>query len=121
MSKKTKVAILILVIALIIVLAIGTISIINSFKSDDTGAEVNNTEKVDNVEQGNSQTSNNANNSNEEKAIELVKKEWGEDSSVYFDLAGVTSDGKYRVSVNKDTKVLAWYIVDIETATVTQK
>ena len=32
MSKKTKVAILILVIALIIVLAIGTISIINSFK-----------------------------------------------------------------------------------------
>ena len=83
--------------------------------------EVNNTEKVDNVEQGNSQTSNNANNSNEEKAIELVKKEWGEDSSVYFDLAGVTSDGKYRVSVNKDTKVLAWYIVDIETATVTQK
>lgn len=39
MSKKTKVAILILVIALIIVLAIGTISIINSFKSDDTGAE----------------------------------------------------------------------------------
>ena len=59
--------------------------------------EVNNTEKVDNVEQGNSQTSNNANNSNEEKAIELVKKEWGEDSSVYFDLAGVTSDGKYRV------------------------
>ena len=98
-----------MVIALIIVLAIGTISIINSFKSDDTGAEalnetqingivnnieinnienteqennvvneeVNNTEKVDNVEQGNSQTSNNANNSNEEKAIELVKKEWG--------------------------------------------
>mgnify|MGYP000109700306 CR=1 FL=1 len=35
-------------------------------------------------------------NGDEEKAIELVKKEWGEDSSVYFDLAGVTSDGKYR-------------------------
>ena len=153
MSKKTKVAILILVIALIIVLAIGTISIINSFKSDDTGAEalnetqingivnnietnnienteqennvvneeVNNTENTNNTAQGNSQTSDNANNSNEEKAIELVKKEWGEDSSVYFDLAGVTSDGKYRVSVNKDTKVLAWYIVDIETETVTQK
>lgn len=66
-------------------------------------------------------TSDNANNSNEEKAIELVKKEWGEDSSVYFDLAGVTSDGKYRVSVNKDTKVLAWYIVDIASGTVTQK
>ena len=147
MSKKTKVAILILVIALIIVLAIGTISIINSFKSDDTGAEalnetqingiVNNietnnienteqennvvNEEVNNTENTNSQTSDNANNSNEEKAIELVKKEWGEDSSVYFDLAGVTSDGKYRVSVNKDTKVLAWYIVDIETETVTQK
>lgn len=153
MSKKTKVAILILVIALIIVVAIGTISIINSFKSDDTGAEalndtqingivnntetnnienaeqennvvneeVNNTENTNGTSHGNSQTSDNANNSNEEKAIGLVKEEWGEDGSVYFDLAGVTSDGKYRVSVNKDTKVLAWYIVDIETGTVTQK
>ena len=46
MSKKTKVAILILVIALIIVLAIGTISIINSFKSDDTGAEALNETQI---------------------------------------------------------------------------
>lgn len=83
----------------------------------------NNTENVTNTDEQQQQpsTSDNANNSNEEKAIELVKNEWGEDDSVYFDLAGVTSDGKYRVSVNKDTRVLAWYIVDIENETVTQK
>lgn len=83
--------------------------------------ETNNIEGTESKEQEKPSTSDNANNSNEEKAIELVKKKWGEDSSVYFDLAGVTSDGKYRVSVNKDTKVLAWYIVDIENETVTQK
>ena len=49
MSKKTKVAILILVIALIIVLAIGTISIINSFKSDDTGAEALNETQINGI------------------------------------------------------------------------
>lgn len=152
MSKKTKVALVILIIALIIVIAIAVVASISPFKDKGTNAEalndtqingmLNNTENnLENAEQENSisdteannvegtenkeqekpSTSDNANNSNEEKAIELVKKEWGEDSSVYFDLAGVTSDGKYRVSVNKDTKVLAWYIVDIENETVTQK
>ena len=62
-----------------------------------------------------------ANTSDEEKAIELVKEEWGEDDTVVFDLSGVTADGKYRVSVNRDTKVLAWYIVDVEAGTATQK
>ena len=83
--------------------------------------ENNNVNETEGKEQEKPSTSDNANNSNEEKAIELVKKEWGEDNSVYFDLAGVTSDGKYRVSVNRDTKVLAWYIVDIENEIVTQK
>lgn len=154
MNKKTKVALVILVIALIIVVAIAVVAFINPFNEKETGTEafndtqineeinntetnnvenneqennvvneeVNNTENVTNTdEQQQPSTSDNANNSNEEKAIELVKKEWGEDDSVYFDLAGITSDGKYRVSVNKDTRVLAWYIVDIENETVTQK
>lgn len=152
MSKKTKVALVILIIALIIVIAIAVVASISPFKDKGTNAEAlndtqingmlnntennlenaeqennisnteaNNVEGTENKEQEKPSTSDNANNSNEEKAIELVKKEWGEDSSVYFDLAGVTSDGKYRVSVNKDTKVLAWYIVDIENETVTQK
>lgn len=93
-------------------------------ENDVVNEEINNTENVNNEEEQQNEkpsTGDNANNSNEEKAIELVKKEWGEDDSVYFDLAGVTSDGKYRVSVNRDTKVLAWYIVDIENETVTQK
>lgn len=63
-----------MVIALIIVLAIGTISIINSFKSDDTGAEalnetqingiVNNieTNNIENTEQENNVVNEEVNN-----------------------------------------------------------
>ena len=145
MNKKTK--IVILIIALIIVITAVVIAVVKPFDNKTTEAEPlnntqinteinneeantenviteeNNTETTNNEKEPEQQTSSsdNAKNSNEEKAIELVKKEWGEDSSVYFDLAGVTSDGKYRVSVNKDTKVLAWYIVDVESETVTQK
>ena len=96
-------------------------SVENNEQENNIANEEANNEKVTNNEQERPSTSDNANNSNEEKAIELVKKEWDEDDSVYFDLAGVTSDGKYRVSVNRDTRVLAWYIVDIENETVTQK
>lgn len=95
----------------------------NTQENNVVNEEESNIEDAENEEeqQETPPTSDNANNSNEEKAIQLVKNEWGEDSSVYFDLAGVTADGKYRVSVNKDTKVLAWYIVDVENGTVTQK
>lgn len=153
MNKKTKIGIVILIIALIIVITAVVIAVVKPFDNKTTEAEPlnntqinteinneeantenneqennvineeNNTETTNNEKEPEQQTSSsdNAKNPNEEKAIELVKKEWGEDSSVYFDLAGVTSDGKYRVSVNKDTKVLAWYIVDVESETVTQK
>ena len=55
------------------------------------------------------------------KAIEIVKKDWGEDDSVYFSYDGVNSDGKHIVGVrNKsDTTIRYWYDVDINTGTFT--
>lgn len=148
MNKKTKIGIIIAVIILLIAIIAAAIIFTNPFEesnnediealnnqenevinniienneivNEEENEEVNN--DVEETEVNNEEESGyEANTSDEEKAIELVKKEWGEDDTVVFDLSGVTADGKYRVSVNRDTKVLAWYIVDVETGTVTQK
>ena len=58
--------------------------------------------------------------SNDEKAIDLVKKEWGNDDTVTFSIE--KKDGaKYRIAVrNSSTTVLQWYEVDIETWQVSE-
>lgn len=55
----------------------------------------------------------------ESKAIDLVKKTWGNDETVYFTIAS-KDDQNYYVSVNdsSSTSVLAWYSVNIETGEV---
>lgn len=58
--------------------------------------------------------------SNEDKAIELAKKEYGiTDGGIYYRIDQIKSNTEYIVSVrNKDTSVLAWYIVDVNAGTV---
>ena len=50
------------------------------------------------------------------KAMDLVKADWGEDSSVYFYVDEVNEDGKYVVSVRDKatTSVVVWYDVDVK-------
>ncbi len=57
----------------------------------------------------------------EKKAIELVKKSWGEDDSIYCVVAN-KDDNNYYISVNDSstTSVLAWYTVDINTGNVSE-
>lgn len=52
-----------------------------------------------------------------EKALDIVKADWGEDETVYFAEDGKTQNGEYSICVrNKNTtKALAWYTVNIET------
>ena len=58
--------------------------------------------------------------SKDEKVIQLVKKEWGEDNSVTFSIVDKSSS-KYRVSViGESTAVLQWYEVDTETWEVSE-
>lgn len=54
-----------------------------------------------------------------EKAIKLVKDDWGEDTSVYFYVDEVNENGKYIVSVrdNATTSVVVWYEVDVKNNT----
>lgn len=55
--------------------------------------------------------------SNEEKAINIVKSDWGTTENVYFVTMGIDASGKYIVTVNDSstTATLAWYLVDVVT------
>lgn len=67
-------------------------------------------ETISNVIEGNAEE-------NIKKAIEIVKKDWGEDDTVYFDNAGIDNEGRYIISVHNEetTETLAWYTVNIKT------
>lgn len=49
----------------------------------------------------------------DEKAIELAKKEWGEDDTVTFNIEK-KNGAKYYIAVKKDAMVVEWYQVDTE-------
>ena len=55
----------------------------------------------------------------DEKAIQLVKKEWGEDDSVTFSIEKKKGD-KYYVAVKSDSAQTVWYEVDIKTWEVSE-
>lgn len=55
-----------------------------------------------------------------EKAMDMVKADWGEDDgTVYFDEAEKTDDGEYIICVREKetTNAKAWYKVNIENET----
>ena len=58
-----------------------------------------------------------------EIAIDIVKKDWGEDSNVYFAEDGQTENGEYIICVreNSTTNALAWYTVNIKDGTFTKE
>lgn len=60
------------------------------------------------------------NQTNEEKAINAVKKAWGSEQGVYFASMGIDANGRYIVSVNDSATsvVYGWYSVDIDTGEV---
>ena len=51
--------------------------------------------------------------SNDEKAIELAKKEWGNDPDATFSI-DEKKGSKYYVAVKKDGNTVEWYEVDTE-------
>lgn len=56
---------------------------------------------------------------NLEKAIDIVKKEWGEDNTVYFAEDMQTEQGDYIICVrdNETTDALAWFKVNLKEGT----
>lgn len=59
----------------------------------------------------------------EEKAINIVKEDWGEDKNVDISIDGIDSNSNYIVAVrdNATTEAKAFYIVNILDGTFTKK
>ena len=88
----------------------------NIKKEDDNKQDKTEDKKDEKKEDSKEETS----TTNEDKAIELAKKEYGiTDDGIYYRIDQIQSNTEYIVSVrNKDTSVLAWYIVDVVAGTV---
>lgn len=59
----------------------------------------------------------------EEKAIEIVKKDYGESSNIKFSLEGINENGYYIVAVRDvtTTKALAFYTINMSNETYTKR
>lgn len=55
----------------------------------------------------------------DEKAIQLAKDQWGEDSSVTFNIEE-KKDNIYYIAVKSNATVVAWYEVNTETWTISE-
>ena len=89
-------------------------------KEEDIKEEIAVEEPIDDENKEDEKENEETNSTNEEKAIELAKKEYGvTDGEIYYRIDQIQSNTEYIVSVrNKDTSVLAWYIVDVKAGTV---
>ena len=54
-----------------------------------------------------------------EKAIEIAKKAWGDTDGVYFSNQGMKANGDYIVAVSSNATVLAYYYVNVSNETYT--
>lgn len=103
-------------------------NVVNETQNNTTENELENKQVENNIENNNTTTQNVVTNettevlqndgaSNEEKAINIVKSDWGTTENVYFVTMGIDASGKYIVTVNDSstTATLAWYLVDVVT------
>lgn len=96
----------------------------NVVENNFTNEVTNNTNENTNVaEEQKNQTEETNTINPEAKAITIVKKDWGEDSAVYYSNDGITADGKYIVGVRdkQTTTIKYWYYVDVARETFTIK
>lgn len=61
-----------------------------------------------------------SNISDDDKALEMAKKEYGTTDGVYFRIEQIQSNSVYIISVrdNQTTRDLAWYTVDVRNGTI---
>lgn len=75
-------------------------------------------ENIDNVQNEDSELQS---NNDEEKAIAIVKKDWGSTTGVAFKVEQINGDGSYIISVrNEDSVAMAWYTVYPKTGKFTK-
>lgn len=100
----------------------GTENKVEENKIKDTDKNNKNEDNKKN-EESEEQTSSESITSKEERAVELVKKEWGDTEGLYFSNDAIDSEGRYIVSVHdkSTTNTLAFFLVDVESGLVTKK
>lgn len=150
MSKKAKIVVGILICLIIVIAAFLVYTYLTEFNKKDNIKEVIATNVVENkilddnvvvnnvieeniiennvIQENNvpeevtqeSQDTELQTNTDEEKAIAIVKKDWGATEGFYFK-AQPNSNGTYDVSVSdENTAVLAWYTVNPKTGKFTK-
>ena len=139
-KKHTILNIIIVIAVIMLILIIGSIAyeyVINENSENQVGTNneiVNSEEENEDTEKepeeptenndnandyvGQEEQEAESNNTNEEtddeKAIALAKKEWGNDTSVQFSIEEKKAN-KYYIAVKSNATVIAWYEVNIET------
>lgn len=88
----------------------------NVIANTENNEDIEKKEEIDNA-------SNVSVTSKEERAIELVEKEWGGSDGVYFSNESIDNQGRYIVSVRdkRTTDSLAFFVVDIDKELVTKR
>ena len=92
----------------------------NNTAKNEANNEIKNETKVT-EENKNKVSSNNdseiESDSDEEKALAIVKKDWGSTDGVYFKVQAIDANGNYVISVNNadTTQVMEWYTVNPKT------
>lgn len=88
----------------------------NVIANTENNEDIEKKEEIDNA-------SNVSVTSKEERAIELVEKEWGGSDGVYFLNESIDNQGRYIVSVRdkRTTDSLAFFVVDIDKELVTKR
>lgn len=91
----------------------------NSVEENTVDNEENNTVETEEVQKKVSSNNDSEieSDSDEEKAISIVKKDWGSTDGVYFKVQAVDANGNYVISVNNEetTQVMEWYTVNPKT------
>lgn len=82
----------------------------DSEQKEETSEQQDNNEYIGEEEQTQNEE---PTQSKDEKAVELAKKEWGEDDSVTFSVEEKNGT-KYYVAVKREATTIAWYEVDTE-------
>ena len=85
--------------------------------------EDNNEEAIQNTQTESRETLEEAPATAEQKAINIVKKDWKDSNNVSIDIQGMDENGSYVVVVrnSKTTEALAFYNVNISNGTFTKK
>ena len=128
--KKTLIIIIAVMLVVLIGIIVGkSINESNNSIQTDSGKIENNINKVSNkdvdkktenkAENTSSNEANNTIDNTEKEEKPAVKKDWGDDDTVYFAQDGKTDNGEFIICVrdNATTGARAWYSVNVEAGT----